>query len=69
MSIVVGDFNGDGKMDVATGNRSIIIEDSDVGLMLWDSITVLPGDGTGRLLTPTTFVLGSVASEFGESQY
>ena len=52
MSIVAGDFNGDGKMDVATGNRSIVIDDSDLGHMLWDSITVLPGDGTGRLIAP-----------------
>jgi hypothetical protein len=64
MSVVVGDFNADGKPDVATGNRSIVIEDG-LGLMLWDSVTVLPGDGAGRLLAPTTFVLGSVADQFG----
>ena len=72
MSIVVGDFNDDGKQDVATGNRSIILDDP-LGLLLWDSVTILPGDGAGRLGTPTTFVFGSVASEFGgafgESRY
>jgi hypothetical protein len=64
MSIVTGDFNADGKADVATGNRSTI-RDSDLGVMLFDSITVFPGDGTGRLLTPVSFALGSVASEYG----
>ena len=72
MSIVVGDFNNDGRQDVATGNRSIILDDP-LGLLLWDSVTILPGDGAGRLGTPTTFVFGSVASEFGgafgESRY
>jgi hypothetical protein len=64
MSIVVGDFNADGKQDVATGNRSVVVEDQ-MGLLYWDSVTVLPGDGTGRLLAPTTFVFGSVAGELG----
>ena len=68
MSVVVGDFNADGKQDVATGNRSIVVEDS-LGMMLWDSVTVLPGDGTGRLLAPTTFVFGSVESEFGTVEH
>ena len=65
MSVVAGDFNGDGKQDVAAGNRSVIVDDP-LGLLLWDSLTVLPGDGTGRLLSPTTFVFGSVVSEFGQ---
>jgi hypothetical protein len=64
MSIVTGDFNGDGKVDVATGNRSAIF-DGELGPMLFDSVTVFPGDGAGRLLTPVSFVLGSVASEYG----
>jgi hypothetical protein len=68
MSIVVGDFNGDGKPDVATGNRSAMVEDG-IGLLYWDSVTVLPGDGAGRLLAPTTFIFGSVASEFGRVEH
>jgi hypothetical protein len=64
MSIVVGDFNNDGKQDVATGNRSAVLDDP-LGLVLWDSVSILPGDGAGHLGTATTFVFGSVAPEFG----
>ena len=66
MSVVVGDFNGDGK----SGRRDRQPLDhgrrSDSGCMLWDSVTILPGDGTGRLLAPTdASCFGSVAPEFG----
>ena len=49
MSIVAGDFNGDGKQDVATGNRSVVLNDP-LGLLFWDSVSVLPGDGAGHLV-------------------
>lgn len=55
-SVVVGDFNGDARADVATGNRSVIADD-DLGGHLSDSVSILPGDGTGRLLAPTTYAL------------
>jgi hypothetical protein len=58
-SVVAGDFNGDGKLDVATGNRSQT-QDDDVGLQLWDSVSILPGDATGRLLKATTYSLATV---------
>ncbi len=64
-SIVVGDFNGDARPDVATGNRSIIWDD-DLGIGLADSVSVLPGDGTGRLLAPAVFALAYIyQGEFG----
>lgn len=48
-SIVMGDFNGDGKMDLATANEGS------------DNVTVLLGDGTGRFLADTvsSFKAGS----------
>jgi hypothetical protein len=57
-TIVAGDFNRDGKIDVATGNLSPIQND-EFGTQLWDSISIVPGDGTGRLLRATTYALGT----------
>jgi hypothetical protein len=65
MSVAVGDFTGDGKLDVATGNRSGLDVD-DVGSLFWDTISILPGDGTGRLLPATSFSLSDVHGAFGE---
>ena len=58
MSIVVGEFTGDGILDVATGNRSVV-DDADLGRHFWDSLSVFPGDGKGGLSTPTTYALGT----------
>ena len=58
-SVVVGDFNGDGILDAATANRSTLY-DGDVWMQYSDSISILPGDGTGRLRTATTFPLSLV---------
>jgi len=58
-SIVTGDFNGDGKRDVATGNRSMVFTEN-IGYQLYDSVSILPGDGAGHLLTATTFALARV---------
>ena len=62
-SVVTGDFNGDGRLDVAAGNRSVT-RDYDLGNMLWDSISIFPGDGAGRLLAPTTLVMESVTAQY-----
>jgi hypothetical protein len=62
MSVVVGDFNGDGRLDAATGNRSAEF-DGDL-THFWDSISVLPGDGAGRLLPATTLTLGNLHPGF-----
>ena len=63
MSIVTGDFTGDGIVDVATGNRSVV-DDSDLGRHFWDSLSVFPGDGRGGLAAPTTYALGTVQPEY-----
>ena len=55
---VVGDYNGDGLTDVATGNLSIgwngrceeVAEQ-------WDSVSILPGLGNGALGAAATFAL------------
>jgi hypothetical protein len=48
-SIAVGDFNGDGKQDLAVANRG-----------LWGSpyVSILLGDGTGHFSGPTNFAAG-----------
>ncbi|HEY8188784.1 MAG TPA: FG-GAP-like repeat-containing protein [Pyrinomonadaceae bacterium] len=48
-AIAVADFNGDGKMDVATANVQ----------QTSSNIAVLLGDGTGALGAPTTFTTGT----------
>ena len=64
MSVVVGEFTGDGILDVATGNRSVV-DDEDLGRLFWDSLSVFPGDGKGGLSAPTTYALGDVQPEYG----
>src|SRR5207244_4532344 len=43
-----GDFNGDGKLDVATANRSI-----------YGEVSILLGNGDGTFQAPTSVALGS----------
>jgi len=58
LSIVLGDFNHDGHVDVATGNRSTRLLDLPCnGLVFWDSVTIAPGVGTGTFGTPASFRL------------
>ena len=65
MSVVVGDFNGDSRLDVAAGSRSGVFI-PDLGRVLSDSVSVLPGDGTGRLLAPVTYALAYIRQgDFG----
>lgn len=64
-SVVAGDFNGDGKTDVATSNRSVLIT-PDYGIYLADSVSILPGDGTGQLLAPAIYALAYIVQgDFG----
>ena len=66
ITIVAGDFNADGHVDVATGNWSVQ-HDDEFGDQLWDSISIVPGDGTGRLLRATTYALGRVNQGPGDA--
>ncbi len=58
--IAVGDFNHDGRADVATGNRSTINIDTDcTGWVYWDSVSIAPGAGNGTFGAVASFRLGS----------
>ena len=56
-SVVIGDFNGDGVPDAATGNLwyGYFCESFD---HLWDSVSILPGFGDGRLGPAASYALG-----------
>jgi hypothetical protein len=53
-AVVVGDFTGDGVLDVATGNQSAFSMD-DQGTQMSDSVSVLAGDGEGALGPAVSF--------------
>ena len=57
-SVVIGDFNGDGRRDVATGNLSYGYS-CDSFAHLWDSVSFLPGFGDGRLGPAASYALGN----------
>jgi hypothetical protein len=55
----VGDFNGDGILDLATGNSPLLVECGPDHLSaLWDSVSIVAGLGDGGLDTPASFSLG-----------
>jgi hypothetical protein len=64
VTAVVGDYNGDGVTDVATGNRSIgwnnVCEEF---ANLWDSVSILPGFGNGTVGPAETFALDNAPPE------
>jgi hypothetical protein len=58
--VVVGDFNRDGIIDVATANRSSLYYDGcGPVLRTWDSLSILPGKGDGTLALPSNFSIGN----------
>jgi regulation of enolase protein 1 (concanavalin A-like superfamily) len=60
VAIVVADFTRDGRVDVATANRSFrVIDDGCAFLRDADSVSILPGNGDGTFGESTTFALGS----------
>jgi regulation of enolase protein 1 (concanavalin A-like superfamily) len=60
VTIAIADFNHDGLLDVATGNLSWRPSDTECsGLTYWDSVTIVPGLGTGGFAAPSSFRLGS----------
>jgi regulation of enolase protein 1 (concanavalin A-like superfamily) len=61
MTVVVGHFNGDTLLDVATGNRSwLYVDQNGPTRHYWDSLSVFPGLGDGRLAAAATFRLDTV---------
>ncbi len=62
IAIVLGDFTRDGRLDVATANRSFrIIDDGCSYMRPADSVSIVPGNGDGTFGETTTFALGSQA--------
>jgi regulation of enolase protein 1 (concanavalin A-like superfamily) len=59
VTVVVGDFNQDGLLDVATGNRSVEYRDltCTTSLHYWDTVTIMPGRGNGSFARPRSFAL------------
>lgn len=63
--IALGDFTGDGILDIATGNQSTY-RDDDLGVQMWSSVSVLEGtitDSTAKTMTfgsAVSFRLGTV---------
>lgn len=53
LAIAVGDFDGDGNLDVVSANTT---EDANVGMP--DSVSVLPGNGDGSFGPPAKFGVG-----------
>ena len=59
MQIVVGDFNRDGVLDVATGNRSSIVRDDCAsGFKTWDTVSILIGRAGGAFAAARNFSIG-----------
>jgi regulation of enolase protein 1 (concanavalin A-like superfamily) len=58
--IVVGDFTRDGMLDVATANRSAdYVEDCGTLLRGVDTVSILPGNGSGTFGAASSFALGN----------
>ena len=56
---VVGDFNRDGIVDIATANRSsIIYDDCGPWRKTWDSVSILAGKGDGTFAPASNFSIG-----------
>jgi hypothetical protein len=59
VQIVVGDFNRDGVMDVATGNwPSFVIDDCSSEIKTWDSASVLVGLTNATFMPSRNFSIG-----------
>jgi hypothetical protein len=57
--VVTGDFNRDGRVDIATANRSaIFVDDCQSPLKTWDTLSILPGRGDGSFNVRQSFSIG-----------
>jgi hypothetical protein len=57
-TVVVGQFNGDALLDVAVGGRSSVYMDVEGAVFhYWDSVSIFPGLGDGRLGAAAPFRL------------
>ena len=60
MTVVAGDFNRDGVPDVATGHITERFDSTCDGFLgLWDSVSIMPGVGGGRLGARASWALGN----------
>src|SRR5436190_11209390 len=58
--VVLGDFNRDGVVDIATANRSAIYrDDCSLSFKTWDTVSILPGNGDGTFGAASSFSLGN----------
>ena len=57
--VVTGDFNGDGRADIAVGYET---EDPTTGDVTGGGVSVLPGDGGGAFRSPVTYAAGESTS-------
>jgi len=74
ITVVTGDFNGDGLLDVATGNLSRFDRSDEPCAPVfayWDSVTIFPGKGDGTFAAPASFDLDSTNfdSEYQNSHH
>ena len=60
-SVAVGDFNGDGKQDLATANLTSAFES--------DNVSVFLGDGAGIFGVPANFVVGQNAESIAVGDF
>jgi hypothetical protein len=58
--VVVGDFTRDGLLDIATANRSFLVQQTSVAAPNGsDTVSILPGNGDGTFSTASSFALGA----------
>jgi hypothetical protein len=57
--VVVGDFTRDGILDIATANRSFLVQQTGMAANGSDTVSILPGNGDGTFATASSFALGA----------
>lgn len=67
VSVVAGDFNGDGMVDIATGNLTTKVVCESIN-HLWDSVSIHLGRGDGTFAPAASFALGDTES-FPDTEY